>query len=75
VEHGSLSDFNTLKATFAAADYVAPYTLFNVGGNRFRVVAVIHYDRRRIYIRHVFTHADYDRWSDELRKGRGRGKQ
>jgi mRNA interferase HigB len=75
VEHGSFSDFNTLKATFGAADYVAPYTLFNVGGNRFRVVAVIHYDRRRIYIRHVFTHADYDRWSDELRKGRGRGKQ
>ena len=70
MERGGFADFNSLKATFAAADYVAPYTLFDVGGNRFRVIAVIHYDRRRVYIRHVFTHADYDRWSNKNREGR-----
>lgn len=75
VECGSFADFNALKATFRAADYLAPYTIFDVGGNKFRVIAVIHYDRRRVYIRHVFTHADYDRWTNELRKSRERGKQ
>jgi mRNA interferase HigB len=75
MEHGSFSDFNALKATFAAADYFAPYTIFDVGGNKFRVIAVIHYDRRRVYVHDVFTHADYDRWCYEMRKRSKRGKR
>lgn len=75
MEHGAFADFNALKTTFGAADYLAPYTIFDVGGNKFRVIAVMHYHRGRIYIRHVFTHADYDRWCDEIRKSRRRGKQ
>jgi mRNA interferase HigB len=74
--HGEFSDFNAIKATFGAADYVAPYTIFDIGGNKFRVIAVIHYNRGRVYIRHVFTHADYDLWSYEMRsKSRKRGKR
>jgi mRNA interferase HigB len=75
MELGSFSDFNALKATFGAADYLAPYTIFDIGGNKFRVIAVIHYDRRRVYVRDVFTHADYDRWSSEMRKRSKRGKR
>jgi mRNA interferase HigB len=74
MERGVFPDFNALKATFGAADYVAPYTIFDVGGSRFRVIAVMHYARGRVYIRHVFTHTDYDRWCDEIRKSR-RGKR
>ena len=75
MEHGSFSDFNALKATFGAADYLAPYTIFDIGGNKFRLIAVVHYDRRRVYVRHVFTHADYDRWTDQIRKSRKLGKR
>lgn len=75
MEHGSFSDFNALKTAFGAADYLAPYTIFDVGGNKFRVIAAVHYDRRRVYVRHVFTHADYDQWSYEMRKNSKRGKQ
>jgi mRNA interferase HigB len=75
MEHGNFSAFNSIKTTFGAADYVAPYTIFDVGGNKFRVVAVIHYDRRRVYVRHVFTHADYDEWSGEMRKSSKRDKR
>lgn len=71
--HGGFADFNAIKATFGAADYLDPYTIFDVGGNKFRVIAVIHYDRRRVYVRHVFTHADYDRWSFEMRTSRKKG--
>ena len=34
---------------------------FDVGGNRYRLAAVIHYNTQRIYVRHVMTHAEYDR--------------
>ncbi len=68
LEHTNYRDFNALKETFRTADYVAPFTIFDIGGNRFRVVTAIHYNRGYVYVRHVFTHADYDRWSSSLKK-------
>jgi mRNA interferase HigB len=62
VAHTQFVDSNALEAAFRSADYVAPFTIFDVGGNRYRLVTVIHSNRHRVYIRHVFTHADYDRW-------------
>ena len=47
--------FNDLRRQFQSADYVAPYTVFNVGGNSYRLID----------IRGVVTHADYDRWCDD----------
>lgn len=70
VEAPVFDDFNDLRRTFGTADHVAPYTVFNVGGNNYRLIAVIHYDARRIYIRGVMTHADYNRWCDNDRRGR-----
>jgi mRNA interferase HigB len=61
------TDFNAIKRTFSTADYVAPYTVFDLGGNKYRVITAIHYDRRRIFVRHVFTHPEYDRWSARMR--------
>jgi mRNA interferase HigB len=55
-------DFNVLRRTFRAADYVAPHTVFNVGGNKYRVIVVIHCNRQRAYVREVLTHAEYNRW-------------
>ncbi len=60
------SSFPALRGTFGSADYVDGFTLFDVGGNRYRIAAVIHYDKQRMYIRQVMTHAEYDR--DDWRK-------
>ena len=68
-------DFHAVRKTFGAADVVAPYTVFDVGGNKYRVITVIHYNRRRVYVRYVFTHADYDRWSDDQRQRRKGSKR
>ncbi len=54
-------DFNELRETFASADYVDGLTVFNIGGNKYRLIASIHYNRRKVYIRNVLTHAEYDR--------------
>ncbi len=43
-------------------------TVFNVAGNKYRLVTAIHYDRQRVYILAVLTHAAYSRdtWKDGL---------
>ena len=35
--------------------------MFDIAGNRYRLVVDMRYDLGRVYIRHVVTHADYDR--------------
>lgn len=57
----SVSSFPSLRQTFGSADYVDGFTLFDVGGTRCRIAAVIHYDKQRMYVRQVMTHAEYDR--------------
>lgn len=63
-------DFHAIKASFPAADHVAPYTIFDIGGNKFRLIVAIHYNTGKVFVRHVFTHADYDTWSYEMRRGK-----
>ena len=61
VKGTNFSSFAELKLVFPTADLVGKLTVFNVGGNKVRVVAAIHYNRHRIYIRAVLTHEEYDR--------------
>ncbi len=70
VKNASFANFNDVRRTFNSADYVAPYTVFDVGGNNFRVIAAIHYNGQRLYIRFVFTHAEYDDWNKMQRSGK-----
>ncbi len=50
-----------VRMTFSSADAVGKWTAFNIKGNRYRLIAEINYTFGRIYIRHVLTHAEYDR--------------
>ena len=49
-----------LRETFPHADHVGKFTVFNIGGNKVRLIAAVHYNRNKIYIRHVLTHQEYD---------------
>ena len=51
--------FSDVKQTFNASDQVGSKTVFDVGGNKFRVIAFIDYERQRVYIRAVFDHKEY----------------
>ena len=51
-----------LKRTFAGkVDKVGDRIVFDVGGNKYRIIAVVHFNRGKVYVRHVLTHAEYDR--------------
>jgi mRNA interferase HigB len=67
MKRNNFDNFATLRQTFPSADQVGKLTVFNIGGNKARLIAAIHYDRHRIYIRHVLTHSEYDKgkWKEE----------
>lgn len=52
------------KRDFPQTDYVAPFSVFNIGGNKYRLIATIKYRWQIVYVRHVLTHSEYDsgRW-------------
>jgi mRNA interferase HigB len=60
------ANFAELRAVFPSADQVGKLTVFNIGGNKVRLIAAIHYNRRKFYIRAVLTYAEYDeqRWKE-----------
>jgi mRNA interferase HigB len=64
VKHKNFSNFEHLRETFPSADQVGRLTVFNIGGNKVRLIAAVHYNRRKIYIRAVLVHSEYDeqRW-------------
>jgi mRNA interferase HigB len=57
-----------VRETYATADGVTvgpnTYTVFNIAGNKFRLIVKIEYRYRAIYVKDVLTHAEYDkgRW-------------
>jgi mRNA interferase HigB len=58
---GSFQSLAELRRIFPTADLVGKLTVFNLGGNTVRLVAAIHYNRGKVYIRAVLTHAEYDK--------------
>lgn len=60
VKAGNFKSFVELRNQFPSADQVNNLTVFNIGGNKVRLIAAIHYNRQKLYIRAVLTHAEYD---------------
>lgn len=60
----SFNNFSELKNTFSSVDCVNGKYVFDVGGNKLRIIASIHFNAQRIFILDVLAHAEYDkgRW-------------
>ena len=63
-QKNDFTSFSELRLIFPSADQVGKLTVFNIGGNKVRLVTAIHYNRKKIYVRAVLTHTEYDenRW-------------
>lgn len=60
MKHHNFGNFTALRAKFPSADQVGKLTVFNIGGNKARLIAAIHYNRGKVFVRHILTHAEYD---------------
>ena len=65
-KQSKIPNFSKLRKIFPNADKVDNLTVFNIGGNKIRLIAAIHYNTQCLYIRHVLTHKEYDkgRWKE-----------
>jgi len=61
VKRTDFESFSDLRKTFPSADKVGRLTVFNISGNKYRLITFTVYTRKRIYIREILTHEEYDR--------------
>jgi mRNA interferase HigB len=63
VEEAQWSSIVDARATWPTADAIkgTPFTCFNIGGNNYRLIALVSYARQEIVIEEVLTHAEYSR--------------
>ena len=64
-------NIHQLRALFNSVDSVNRYTIFNIGGNNYRLITAIHYNFERCYIRACWTHAEYSKKSNQDKLQRG----
>jgi mRNA interferase HigB len=62
IESREFGGFFDLKKAFNSVDRVGDFYVFNIGANKYRLIAAIHFDKQRLFIRHVFTHTEYNHW-------------
>ncbi|WP_254281584.1 type II toxin-antitoxin system HigB family toxin [Granulibacter bethesdensis] len=62
VSHAVWENPADIRSDFRSADFVADNrVIFNIGGNKFRLVARVSYQYQRVLIKFIGTHAEYDR--------------
>ena len=62
IEKNRFQSFADLKRMFGSVDRVGEYYVFDIAGNRYRLIAAIHFNTQTLYIREIFTHSEYGQW-------------
>ena len=65
-------NFAETRATFRSADIYQRCIIFDVGHNKYRLVAWVSYQTHKVFIRRVMTHAEYDKdkWKSDCEKSK-----
>jgi len=61
IERNRFAHWAELKAPFNAIDKVGELVIFDIGGNKYRLIAYIRFTRQILYIKAVLTHEEYDK--------------
>ncbi len=61
MESTDFSGFTELRAAFRSVDKVGELHVFNIAGNKYRLIAFVRFDRQLCYIKQVLTHTEYDK--------------
>lgn len=69
VKQADWTCFADVREDFPHADHVGDLTIFNIGGNKFRLLAEVNFRLKKVFIRHVLTHTEYDQGSWKTSRG------
>lgn len=63
------NNFSDVRKTFNHADIYGGCTIFDVGGNKYRIIGKIAFQHKIVYIRFVLTHREYDekKWQSDCK--------
>jgi mRNA interferase HigB len=63
----SWRNWGDVKKDFTTASIVGSCVVFNIGGNKYRLIARILYRSQKVFILKVMTHKEYDetKWQEE----------
>lgn len=61
IESNQFANWAALKATFNTIDKVGEWVVFDIGGNKYRLIAYIRFEKQILYIKAVLTHRDYEK--------------
>jgi mRNA interferase HigB len=61
IEKNRFDHWAELKTAFNAIDKVGELTVFDIGGNKYRLITYIRFEKQIVYIKAVLTHRDYDK--------------
>lgn len=66
INQSDFNNFSEMKSTFNSVDKVGNLYVFNVGGNKIRLIAAIHFNTGRVFIRAILNHTEYDqgKWKE-----------
>ena len=62
IEKNRFANWAELKAAFNTVDKVGELAVFDIGGNKYRLIVDIAFNSQMAFIKHIFTHAEYDSW-------------
>lgn len=76
LKSGTFNTRDELCQVFASLDnfkYLDRWWVIDISGNHLRLLAFIDFKLNRLYVRHIVTHAEYDKLTEKYRKqGRSR---
>lgn len=59
MKSANFANFSELKASFNTVDKVEHLFVFDIGGNKLRLIAAIHFNTGKVFIREILTHSEY----------------
>jgi len=67
VENSNWKNLIDVQADYPSAEAVGRFTVFNIKGNRYRLILAIDYESQVAYFKYFLTHADYsrDEWKND----------
>ena len=61
VKNNNFTSFSDIQKLLPSTDKVGKYYIFDIGGNKLRLIAICHFQYNKLYIREILSHSEYDK--------------